>query len=80
MNQINENNININQINQLNQINPMEIVSEKILQEKISFLEIAEINEAVVESATNFLTPRYEQYVLADQQAREKARELIQKA
>jgi 1-deoxy-D-xylulose-5-phosphate reductoisomerase len=57
-----------------------EVAVDAFLQEKISFLEIAEINEAVVESATNFLSPSYEQYVLADQLAREKARELIQKA
>jgi 1-deoxy-D-xylulose-5-phosphate reductoisomerase len=57
-----------------------EIAVDAFLQEKISFLEIAEINEAVVESASNFLSPSYEQYVLADQLAREKARELIQKA
>ena len=57
-----------------------EVAVDAFLQEKISFLEIAEINEAVVESASNFLSPSYEQYVLADQLAREKARELIQKA
>jgi 1-deoxy-D-xylulose-5-phosphate reductoisomerase len=57
-----------------------EVAVDAFLQEKISFLEIAEINEAVVEAASNFLSPSYEQYVLADQLAREKARELIQKA
>ena len=57
-----------------------EVAVDAFLQEKISFLEIAEINEAVVESASNFLSPSYVQYVLADQLAREKARELIQKA
>ena len=57
-----------------------EVAVDAFLQEKISFLEIAEINEAVVESASNFLSPSYEQYVLADQLAREKARELIQKS
>jgi len=31
----------------------------------------------VVEAATNVLTPSYEQYVLADEHAREKAREFI---
>ena len=56
-----------------------EVAVDAFLKEKISFLEIAEINEAVVESASNFLSPSYEQYVLADQLAREKARELIQK-
>jgi 1-deoxy-D-xylulose-5-phosphate reductoisomerase len=56
-----------------------EIAVDAFLNEKISFLEIAEINQAVVEAATNVLTPSYEQYVLADEHAREKAREFIAK-
>ena len=54
-----------------------EIAVDAFLNEKISFLEIAEINQAVVESASNVLTPTYEQYVQADEVAREKAREFI---
>lgn len=54
-----------------------EIAVDAFLNEKISFLEIAEINQAVVESASNVLTPSYEQYVQADEVAREAAREFI---
>jgi 1-deoxy-D-xylulose-5-phosphate reductoisomerase len=56
-----------------------EIAVDAFLTEKISFLEIAEINQAVVESASNVLTPSYEQYVQADEVAREAAREFIRK-
>ena len=56
-----------------------EIAVDAFLNEKISFLEIAEINQAVVESASNILTPSYEQYVQADEVAREAAREFIRK-
>ncbi len=55
-----------------------EVAVDAFLHEKIRFLEIAEINEAVVQSAHNFMNPSYEQYVEADQLAREKARSLIQ--
>lgn len=54
-----------------------EIAVEAFLQEKISFLEIAELNQAVVQESVNMLNPSYEQYVEADTLAREKARELI---
>jgi 1-deoxy-D-xylulose-5-phosphate reductoisomerase len=52
-----------------------EVAVDAFLHEKIRFLEI---NEAVVQSAHNFMNPSYEQYVEADQLAREKARSLIQ--
>lgn len=57
-----------------------EIAVEAFLQEKISFLEIAELNQAVVQESVNMLNPSYEQYVEADTLAREKARELIGKS
>lgn len=56
-----------------------EIAVEAFLQEKISFLEIAELNQAVVQESVNILNPSYEQFVKADTLAREKARELIGK-
>lgn len=56
-----------------------EVAVDAFLNEKISFLEIAELNQAVVQESMNVLNPSYEQYVEADTLAREKARELIAK-
>jgi 1-deoxy-D-xylulose-5-phosphate reductoisomerase len=56
-----------------------EVAVDAFLNEKISFLEIAELNQAVVQESMNVLNPSYEQYVEADTQAREKARQLIAK-
>jgi 1-deoxy-D-xylulose-5-phosphate reductoisomerase len=54
-----------------------EIAVAAFLDEKISFLEIAELNESVVNASTNKLNPVYEDFVLADSLARQKALELI---
>ncbi|MBU3658988.1 MAG: 1-deoxy-D-xylulose-5-phosphate reductoisomerase [Flavobacteriales bacterium] len=54
-----------------------EIAVAAFLEEKISFLEIAELNESVVNSSTNKLNPVYEDFVVADSLARQKAMELI---
>jgi 1-deoxy-D-xylulose-5-phosphate reductoisomerase len=56
-----------------------EVAVDAFLNEKISFLEIAELNQAVVKESMNVLNPSYEQYVEADTRAREKARQLIAK-
>ncbi|MEY4289000.1 MAG: hypothetical protein RLZZ30_1088 [Bacteroidota bacterium] len=56
-----------------------EVAVDAFLNEKISFLEIAELNQVVVQESMNVLNPSYEQYVEADTQAREKARQLIAK-
>lgn len=54
-----------------------EIAVAAFLDEKISFLEIAELNESVVNTSTNKLNPVYEDFVVADSLARQKALELI---
>jgi 1-deoxy-D-xylulose-5-phosphate reductoisomerase len=54
-----------------------EISVEAFLNKKISFIEIAQINENVINSFSNKLNPSYEDYVSADLNAREKARDLI---
>lgn len=54
-----------------------EISVEAFLNKKISFIEIAQINENVINSFSNKLNPNYEDYVSADLNAREKARDLI---
>jgi 1-deoxy-D-xylulose-5-phosphate reductoisomerase len=54
-----------------------EIAVAAFLDEKISFLEIAELNESVVNTSTNKLNPVYEDFVAADSLARQKAWELI---
>jgi 1-deoxy-D-xylulose-5-phosphate reductoisomerase len=59
----------------LNAVN--EIAVAAFLDEKISFLEIAELNESVVNASTNKLNPVYEDFVVADSLARQKALELI---
>jgi 1-deoxy-D-xylulose-5-phosphate reductoisomerase len=54
-----------------------EIAVAAFLEEKISFLEIAELNETVVNNSINKLNPVYEDFVAADSLARQKALELI---
>ena len=54
-----------------------EIAVDAFLNEKISFIEIAQLNENVVNSCSNTLSPSYEDYVSADLIARQKALELI---
>lgn len=54
-----------------------EVAVAAFLEEKISFLEIAELNESVVNTSTNKMNPVYEDFVLADTLARQKASDLI---
>jgi len=54
-----------------------EIAVDAFLNKKISFVEIAQLNENVVNSCVNTLAPNYEDYVSSDFIARQKARELI---
>lgn len=54
-----------------------EIAVAAFLEEKISFLEIAQLNESVVNSSTNKLNPVYEDFVESDTSARQKALNLI---
>ncbi|MFY7669275.1 MAG: 1-deoxy-D-xylulose-5-phosphate reductoisomerase [Crocinitomicaceae bacterium] len=54
-----------------------EIAVDAFLNKKISFLEIAQLNENVVNSCVNTLAPNYEDYVSSDFIARQKALELI---
>ena len=54
-----------------------EVAVAAFLDEKISFLEIADLNESVVNTSTNKLNPVYEDFVMADSLARQKAWELI---
>jgi 1-deoxy-D-xylulose-5-phosphate reductoisomerase len=54
-----------------------EIAVDAFLNKKISFVEIAQLNENVVNSCVNTLTPNYEDYVSSDFIARQKALELI---
>ena len=56
-----------------------EIAVEAFLNKKISFLEIGELNETVVNETKNILNPSYQDYVNSDQNAREKARQLLRK-
>lgn len=56
-----------------------EIAVEAFLNKKISFLEIGELNETVVNETNNILNPSYQDYVNSDQNAREKARQLLRK-
>lgn len=50
-----------------------EIVVEAFLNEKISFLDIAKINQMVLLECKNILKPKYEDFVLIDQLARDLA-------
>jgi 1-deoxy-D-xylulose-5-phosphate reductoisomerase len=54
-----------------------EIAVDAFLNKKISFVEIAQLNENVVNSCINTLAPNYEDYVSSDLIARQKALELI---
>jgi 1-deoxy-D-xylulose-5-phosphate reductoisomerase len=54
-----------------------EIAVAAFLEEKISFLEIAQLNESVVNCSMNKLNPVYEDFVEADSLARKNALELI---
>jgi len=54
-----------------------EVAVAAFLDEKISFLEIAQLNESIVNISTNKLNPVFEDFVLADSLARQKAWELI---
>jgi 1-deoxy-D-xylulose-5-phosphate reductoisomerase len=54
-----------------------EIAVDAFLNKKISFQEIAELNENVVNACPNVLNPNYSDYVNADTVARNKAKELI---
>lgn len=54
-----------------------EVAVEAFLNEKISFLEIAQLNEDIVNNSLNKLNPAYEDFVEADTLARQKAWELI---
>ncbi len=54
-----------------------EISNQAFRNKQISFLQIADINEEVMESMTNIKKASLEQYLAADQEAREKAREII---
>ena len=56
-----------------------EIAVEAFLNKKISFLEIGELNERVVNETKNILNPSYQDYVNSDQNAREKALQLLRK-
>jgi len=54
-----------------------EIAVAAFLEEKISFLEIAQLNESVVNCSMNKLNPVYEDFVEADSLARKNTLELI---
>lgn len=56
-----------------------EVAVDAFLNKKISFLEIGELNETVVNETKNILNPSYQDYVNSDQNAREKARQLLRK-
>ena len=56
-----------------------EIAVDAFLNKKISFLEIGELNETVVNETKNILNPSYQDYVNSDQNAREKALQLLRK-
>ena len=55
-----------------------EIAVDAFLNKKISFVEISQLNENVVNVCENILNPTYENYVAADSYARQKAKELIE--
>jgi 1-deoxy-D-xylulose-5-phosphate reductoisomerase len=54
-----------------------EIAVDAFLNKKISFVEISQLNESVVNSCVSSVNPDYENYVSADAIARQKALELI---
>lgn len=53
-----------------------EIAVQAFLEEKIEFLQIAEINQMTMNSIPNKLNPKYEDYVVTDMEARLKATQL----
>ena len=55
-----------------------EVAVDAFLTEKISFLDIAKINEETMNNCTSKKNPEYEDYVESDKEAREYARALIQ--
>lgn len=54
-----------------------EVAVEAFLQRKISFLEIAQLNEAVLNNSNNVQLPTYEDYVSANENARKLAWDLV---
>lgn len=56
-----------------------EVTVDAFLNDQIKFVQIAQINELVMNSLENIAQPSYEDYVLMDQLAREKTWELIRK-
>jgi 1-deoxy-D-xylulose-5-phosphate reductoisomerase len=56
-----------------------EITVQAFLDDKIGFLDIAEINRQTMESVENIQKPAYEDYVKVDGEARQKAEELVGK-
>lgn len=56
-----------------------EVAVQAFLEEKISFLKIAEINEKIMEGAESVENPQLSDYVAADEASRRKAAELIQR-
>lgn len=54
-----------------------EIAVDAFLNKRIAFLEIAQLNEEVMDAITNTLNPKLADYVTADFLAREKANELL---
>ncbi len=54
-----------------------EITVQAFLDQKISFLKIAEINQAVLKSTEIIQSPSYEDYVAIDELARRKASQMI---
>jgi 1-deoxy-D-xylulose-5-phosphate reductoisomerase len=55
-----------------------EVTVEAFLNDRIPFHEIAQINEATLHGVASINNPRYEDFVLSDQQAREFARSCMQ--
>ena len=54
-----------------------EVAVDAFLNEKISFLDIARINEETLNNCTSIQKPEYEDFVESDRQAREYAKSLI---
>lgn len=54
-----------------------EIAVDAFLNKRISFLEIAQLNEEVMNANSNTLNPKLDDYITADMLAREKANDLL---
>ncbi len=54
-----------------------EVAVDAFLKRQITFLQIAELNESVMQATENVLHPKYEDYVESDRKARETAQRLI---